>query len=160
MKNYIGIDQTKAAELVKELNILLASYEVYYQNLRGFHWNITGKEFFELHIKFEELYTAANLTIDEIAERILTLGGRPVHTYETFLEFSKIPSAGGLTDAKQTVKTTLDNLSTLISVERSVSALAADAGDDGTLDLMTQNLRVQEKTTWMLKSYMEHLLQF
>lgn len=141
--------------MVNGLNSLLATYSVYYQNLRGFHWNITGKEFFELHLKFEELYTAAQLTIDDVAERILTLGGRPLHTFEQFLASSKIPSATGLTGAKNTVETTLENLSALISLEREVASLASDAGDDGTLDLLTPTMREQEKTTWMLRSYLD-----
>jgi starvation-inducible DNA-binding protein len=155
MKNYIGIPQEKAEGLVKSLNTLLATYSVYYQNLRGFHWNITGKEFFELHIKFEELYTAAQLTIDEVAERILTLGGKPLHTFEQFLKESQITSAEGLTSAKDTVRTTLDNLNSLIRLERIVATQASDAGDDGTLDLLTPTMREQEKTTWMLRSYLD-----
>lgn len=155
MKNYIGIPQDKAEGLVKSLNSLLATYSVYYQNLRGFHWNITGKEFFELHIKFEELYTAAQLTIDEVAERILTLGGKPLHTLEQFLAASQIKSAEGLSTSKETVQATLENLNTLIQLERSVAALASEAGDDGTLDLLTPTMREQEKTTWMLRSYLD-----
>ena len=81
MKNLIGIDKEKAKELVIKLNDLLANYQLFYQNLRGLHWNIKGKEFFELHLKFEELYNDAVIKIDEIAERILTLEGEPLHTF-------------------------------------------------------------------------------
>ena len=81
MKNLIGIDKNKAKKLTEILNKLLADYEIFYQNLRGFHWNIKGREFFELHVKFEELYNEAFIKIDEIAERILTLEGIPMHTY-------------------------------------------------------------------------------
>lgn len=72
MKNSIGIDSVKAEGLVVELNQLLADYQLFYQNVRGFHWNIKGKDFFELHLKFEEFYDDAVVKIDEIAERILT----------------------------------------------------------------------------------------
>ena len=72
--NSIGLDVTKSKSISKDLNQLLANFQRYYQNLRGIHWNIKGKRFFDLHIKFEELYTDANTKVDEIAERILTLG--------------------------------------------------------------------------------------
>jgi starvation-inducible DNA-binding protein len=80
MNNLIGIDKEKATELSQKLNQLLADYQLFYQNLRGLHWNIKGKEFFELHLKFEEYYNDAVVKVDEIAERILTLGGEPLHT--------------------------------------------------------------------------------
>ena len=78
MKNIIGIDLEKATKLSRKLNGLLANYQLFYQNLRGLHWNIKGKEFFELHLKFEELYEDAVIKVDEIAERILTLEGDPL----------------------------------------------------------------------------------
>ena len=68
--NPIGLDTKQAEDLVNELNELLANYSVFYQNVRGFHWNIRGERFFELHVKFEELYNDLFLKIDEIAERI------------------------------------------------------------------------------------------
>src|SRR5882757_2894207 len=83
--NSIGLP-TREAEIVSaELNILLANFQVYYQNLRGLHWNIRGKRFFDLHVKFEELYTDSQLKIDLIAERVLTLGGTPLHTFEDYI---------------------------------------------------------------------------
>jgi starvation-inducible DNA-binding protein len=85
MKNLVGLDTTKAKALSTKLNQLLADYQVFYQNLRGLHWNIKGREFFELHLKFEELYNDAVLKIDEIAERILTLEGEPFHTFSDYL---------------------------------------------------------------------------
>ena len=90
MKNIIGIDKEKANELSRELNDLLANYQLFYQNLRGLHWNIKGKEFFELHVKFEELYNDAVIKVDEIAERILTLEGEPLHTYSDYLQVAEI----------------------------------------------------------------------
>ena len=70
----IGLDSKQSEVLAAELNVLLANYQLYYQNTRGLHWNIKGKHFFELHVKFEEIYTDAQLKIDLIAERVLTLG--------------------------------------------------------------------------------------
>lgn len=72
--NRIGLDQQKAKELSTELNSLLANYQIFYMNTRGYHWNIKGEKFFELHVKFEEIYNDLLLKVDEIAERVLTLG--------------------------------------------------------------------------------------
>jgi len=77
--NAIGIDSGKAKQLAEKLNVLLANYSIFYQNTRGYHWNIKGEKFFELHVKFEELYNDLFLKIDEVAERILTLGHTPAH---------------------------------------------------------------------------------
>ena len=76
--NYLNMESEKLKPVVIELNTLLADYHMYYQKLRNFHWNILGKNFFDLHEKFESLYTDARVKIDEIAERILTLGFHPV----------------------------------------------------------------------------------
>ncbi len=83
--NSIGLSAEKSLALSNDLNELLANFQRYYQNLRGIHWNIRGKRFFDLHVKFEELYNDANIKVDEIAERILTLGGVPLHTYEDYI---------------------------------------------------------------------------
>lgn len=153
MQTTIGINRVKAEELVKQLNDLLANYQVYYQNLRAFHWNITGPSFFELHVKFEELYTDANTSIDEIAERILTLEGQPLHTFSDYLNNSKIKEAKGLTSAKETVKTVIDNLGALISLEREILKNAAEADDEGTVSMVSDYIMKQEKEVWMLRSY-------
>ncbi|MDZ7682793.1 MAG: ferritin-like domain-containing protein [Fodinibius sp.] len=79
--NNIGLDKAQSKELEEKLSELLANYSVFYQNTRGYHWNIQGDNFFELHVKFEELYTDLQIKIDEVAERILTLGYTPSHRY-------------------------------------------------------------------------------
>jgi len=73
-KNIIGLDEQQAQQLADSLNELLANYQVFYMNVRGYHWNIKGDKFFELHVKFEELYDDLLMKVDEVAERILTLG--------------------------------------------------------------------------------------
>lgn len=80
-KNRIGLDAAKAKVLGDKLNVLLSNLQVLYINTRGFHWNIKGDNFFELHLKFEEFYTDLQQKIDEVAERILTLGHVPDHSY-------------------------------------------------------------------------------
>ena len=83
-KTMIGLDVNQSKNLAKDLNALLSEFQIFYINTRGFHWNIKGDKFFELHLKFEELYTNAQLKIDEIAERILTLGHIPLHHLQIF----------------------------------------------------------------------------
>src|SRR5210317_1312583 len=89
-KNAIGLDKNKSKHLSDKLNELLANYSIFYQNTRGYHWNIRGEKFFELHLKFEELYNDLILKIDEVAERILTLGHTPKHNYADYRTISKI----------------------------------------------------------------------
>lgn len=86
----IGLDKKKSKELAKKLNVLLANYSIFYQNVRGYHWNLKGEKFFELHIKFEELYGNLYLKIDEIAERIVTLGHHANHNFSIYNLESKI----------------------------------------------------------------------
>lgn len=152
--NSIGLSPDKSQALADALNELLANYQIFYQNLRGFHWNIKGHGFFELHAKFEELYTQANLSIDEIAERILTLEGRPMHTFEAYLNKASINAAKDVSKSTDTVRTTIENLSALMAIERKILQMASSANDEGTEALMSDYLRSQEKTVWMLKSYL------
>ena len=154
MENLVGLDRKKATKLVVELNILLADYEIFYQNLRGLHWNIKGKEFFELHEKFEELYKDAYIKIDEIAERVLTLEGEPLHTYTDYLKNTEIKEEKNITNGPQGVEIVVSNFRTLVKKERSILSQAADAEDEGTVSLMSEYISATEKTLWMLNSYL------
>ena len=154
MKNLIGIEQQQAMVLVKKLNKLLADYQLFYQKLRGFHWNIKGRTFFELHLKFEELYNDAVLKIDEIAERILTLEGEPMHTFSDYLKVTDIKEQKGITDGSKGVAVVIQNFSVLILKEREILALAGEANDEGTVSLMSDYISQTEKTLWMLNSYL------
>ncbi|MDO6739059.1 Dps family protein [Wenyingzhuangia sp. 2_MG-2023] len=155
MKNLIGIDKEKADELIVKLNDLLANYQLFYQNLRGLHWNIKGKEFFELHLKFEELYNDAVLKVDEIAERILTLEGEPLHTFSDYLKTTEIKEEKSINIGEKGVEIVVKNFSTLISKERVILSLASDAEDEGTVSLMSDYISQTEKTLWMLNSYLK-----
>ncbi|SNT17740.1 starvation-inducible DNA-binding protein [Ekhidna lutea] len=154
MKNLIGIEKVKADKLVNELNILLADYELFYQNLRGLHWNIVGKEFFELHQKFEELYKDAFIKIDEIAERILTLEGEPLHAYSDYLKNAQIQEETNIVDGKEGIEIVIRNFGTLIDKERQILTIASNANDEGTVALMSDYISETEKTLWMLNSYL------
>jgi len=133
----------------------LANYQLFYINARGFHWNITGEKFFELHVKFEELYTDALVKVDEIAERVLTLGSTPLHTFSDYNKVAKIKEAKDVTEGKQAVKKVLDGFSTLLEIEREILDLSSDANDEGTNALMSDYIREQEKSVWMYSAYLK-----
>lgn len=151
----LGLKEKESAAISDKLNKLLSDYNIYYQNLRAFHWLIQGEKFFVLHNQFEELYDDAFEKIDEIAERILTIGGKPLHTYEDYIKTSSIKVEKDKTDAASTVAATLDNLSKLIAVEREILALAGDADDEGTAAMMGDYISQQEKVVWLLSAFMK-----
>jgi starvation-inducible DNA-binding protein len=155
MVNKIGLEDKKVIELVDHLNLLLANYQVHYQKVRGCHWNVKGHNFFDLHVKFEELYNNAQTSIDELAERVLTLGKSPYSSFSDYIELSDIKEikTEGL-PAEKMVEAILDDFKTLIELEREVIANATDnAGDEGTADMVIGFLRFKEKTSWMLRAW-------
>lgn len=151
--NLIGLDLQESQVLAGDLNSLLATYHIFYQNLRGFHWNIRGKNFFELHAKFEELYTDALEKIDEIAERVLTLGHTPLHSFTDYIEKSEVKEASKVSEGKKAVDIVLQNLSQIILKERQILELSGNASDEGTNSLMSDYIKQQEKTIWMLSAW-------
>jgi starvation-inducible DNA-binding protein len=155
MKNLIGLNSEKAVVLSNTLNELLSDYQMFYQNLRGLHWNIKGREFFELHVKFEEYYDDAVIKVDEIAERILTLEGEPLHTFSDYIKVSEIKEEKGVSDGEKGVEIIINNFSTLILKERKILNLASEADDEGTASLMSDYISETEKTLWMLSSYLK-----
>lgn len=154
-KNQIGLDKTKSKTLADNLNNLLADYMVFYQNTRGLHWNIKGEKFFELHLKFEELYTNLLLKVDEVAERILTLEATPLHSFDDYKNTAKIKSVKDVSDGRKGVQSILDSFEILIVKQRELLHLSADAGDEGTNALMSDYIREQEKLVWMYSSFLK-----
>jgi len=152
--NSIGLDNEKSSKLADKLNVLLANYSIFYQNTRGYHWNIKGEKFFELHVKFEELYNDLFLKIDEVAERILTLGHTPFHNYSDYRKTSKIEESGQVGDGLKAVDDILYSFQTIIILQRELLELSADAGDEGTNALMSDYIRAQEKLVWMYSSFL------
>lgn len=150
----LGLEKDKVASLNEGLNELLANFQIYYQNLRGLHWNIKGQSFFELHVKFEELYTDAQEKIDMIAERILTLHGTPLHTFEDYLEISRVKVGKNISKDRESVQLVVNSLVTLIELERKLLSESAEADDEGTNAMMSDFISEQEKTVWMLKSWL------
>ncbi|EKP0306824.1 DNA starvation/stationary phase protection protein [Aeromonas veronii] len=154
MKSPIGLDTAQSQALAAELNKLLASYQILYMNVRGFHWNIRGNQFFELHLKFEEIYNDLLLKVDALAERILTLDGVPMHSFSDYLKVSAIPEQKGLHDGRACVESLLGSFRELLVAQRRILAQAADAGDEGTASILSDYVQQQEKLVWMLRAYL------
>jgi starvation-inducible DNA-binding protein len=152
--NYLGFDKNKVHNTGKALNLLLANYQLYYQNLRNFHWNISGEHFFDLHNKFEELYNDARLQIDDIAERLLTLRLRPMSTLSAYLDAAEVQEAGKVTDSYAMVEHILENHKILISNMRNAICAADEISDEGTIDLVGGFLSGLEKKSWMLDAWL------
>lgn len=150
----LGLNEKKINELAVDLNELLANFQIYYQNLRGLHWNIKGKSFFELHVKFEELYTDAQLKVDMIAERILTLEGVPLHTFNDYEKLATVPIGKNISKDIEAVKLIVHSLNELIRIERIILDKSAAADDEGTNTLMSDFIAEQEKTIWMMKAWL------
>jgi starvation-inducible DNA-binding protein len=153
--NAIGLDKSKSEELAVKLNVLLANYSIFYQNTRGYHWNIKGQKFFELHLKFEELYNDLLLKIDEVAERILTLGHTPNHNYSGYKTVSTIAESHQVSDGMKAVEDIVSSFKVIIMLQRELLTLSGDAGDEGTNALMSDYIRAQEKLVWMYTSFLK-----
>lgn len=152
--NQIGLPVNEARTLANKLNGLLSQYQIHYQNLRGFHWNISGKSFFELHVKFEEYYTDAQEKIDQIAERILTLGEVPKHTFKDYIELSEIEAVSNVHNGTEAVQKIIEGVGVILMHERPILAITSEVGDEGTADLITSFIAQQEKELWMLNAWL------
>ncbi|MCX2837937.1 MULTISPECIES: Dps family protein [Salinimicrobium] len=151
--SYLGLDAKETSNTVQELNVLLADYHLYYQKLRNYHWNVIGKNFFDLHEKFEELYDDAKIKIDEIAERILTLRYQPTSNLSEYLKKSNLKeSESDLSDSKM-IENLLKDHGTILKQMRQVVQVAEKGGDEGTIDLIGAYIRELEKTSWMLDAW-------
>ncbi|MCF7569226.1 DNA starvation/stationary phase protection protein [Sabulilitoribacter arenilitoris] len=153
--NSLGLDTKKTKEIATDLNHLLANFQIYYQNLRGIHWNIKGKRFFDLHVKFEELYTDANIKVDEIAERVLTLGETPLHTFEDYTAVAQVPVGKNISKDDLSVRLIVDSLTELLKIERLILDKSGDANDEGTNSMMSDFITEQEKTIWMMNAWLD-----
>ncbi len=151
--DYIKLDATGVNNIVASLQQLLADLQVYYTNLRGFHWNIKGHGFFVLHGKFEEMYNDAAEKADEVAERILTLGGVPANKFSEYLKVAKVKEVDNVSTGDEALNNVLETYSYFIGEERKLLAIASQAGDEGTVAMMSDYLREQEKMVWMLTAY-------
>lgn len=151
--NYLNINEEKLLPVVIELNTLLADYHMYYQKLRNFHWNVLGKNFFDLHEKFEEMYSDARIKIDEIAERILTLRYHPMNNYSEYIKTATIQESKGAVKDLEMVRELLEAHRLLLIQMNTVIEKATEVKDEGTIDLIGAYIRELEKSSWMLNAW-------
>lgn len=153
--NILGLPVKETEVIAAELNILLSNFQIYYQNLRGIHWNIRGKRFFDLHVKFEELYNDAQLKIDMIAERVLTLGGTPLHTFEDYIANNRLEVGKNVSKDTDAVHLIITSIADLLKIERVILDETNKISDEGTNSMMSDFIKEQEKTMWMMKAWSE-----
>ena len=139
---------------VEKLNQLLADYQIHYQNLRGLHWNVKGKMFFALHEKFEEYYNEATDVVDEIAERILMLGGQPLHTLGDYVSAAKLSQVAHVSDGTDAVESVLESQRYFLKRFAEIMELAGDKGDEGTAGMISEWIGDTEKQVWMLEAFL------
>ncbi|MEM9361867.1 MAG: Dps family protein [Bacteroidota bacterium] len=147
--NQIGLEIEQTAQTAEKLNRLLGNYQIFYNNVRGLHWNIKGIEFFTLHDKFEELYNDTSIKIDEIAERVLMLGFTPVHTLSAYLENQNLKEVKNITGGKQAIQSVLEGLRELLILQRDILESTNETNDEGTNSLIGDHIRDSEALVWM-----------
>ncbi|MFT7223372.1 MAG: starvation-inducible DNA-binding protein [Cellvibrionaceae bacterium] len=148
----IGIEQDKRKIIAEGLGRLLADTYTLYLKTHNFHWNVTGPRFRELHLMFEEQYTELAIAVDEIAERIRTLGFPAPGTYEDFSRLSVIDDTSGVPSADEMIKTLTQNNEAVVLTARKVLLSAQDGEDESTASLIADRMVVHEKVAWMLRS--------
>ena len=151
----IGIPADQRQQIAEGLGRVLADSTVLYAKTHGFHWNVTGPMFNTLHLMFMEQYTELWTALDAIAERIRALGHKAPFGGSTYSGLSSIPEADGVPAALAMVRELVEGHEAVARTIRGVFAVADDAGDQPTADLLTQRLQIHEKTAWMLRSLLE-----
>ncbi|MGZ2417608.1 starvation-inducible DNA-binding protein [Staphylococcus caledonicus] len=141
-------------DVVKELNQQVANWTVAFTKLHNFHWYVKGPNFFSLHKKFEELYNEASQYIDDLAERILAIGGNPVGTLKESLDISIVEEAGKNYTAEQMVEEFSKDLTNISKQLETAIEVAGDAKDDVSEDMFIGMQTSVDKHNWMLKSYL------
>ena len=150
--NNTGLKENYKKEMAEKLNVYLSSVQIAYMNVRGYHWNIVGKQFFALHEKFEEIYNSLNEMADEIAERILMLDGRPLHSFTEYIKVSSIKERLNVSSAEDTTRALLEDTARLLQAEREILSLASENEDEGTASMVSDYIGEQEKMIWMFNS--------
>lgn len=149
----LGFSKPETAVIVNALNQLLANYQVHYQKLRNYHWNVVGSDFFDIHEKFEDQYNEAKENIDEIAERIRVFGYTPMSNLREYLANSEIKETGSDLSGMEMVDEILRDFEILLSYMVDVADAAIDAGDVGTEDMINSFIKKMEKSHWMFTAF-------
>ena len=148
----IGIEQSDRAAIAKGLSRLLADSYTLYLKTHNFHWNVVGPMFNTLHLMFEQQYTELATAVDEVAERIRTLGVAAPGSYRQFAELTSIVEETGTPAAEEMIRQLIEGQEAVVRTARRVFPLADEAGDEPTADLLTQRMQIHEKTAWMLRA--------
>ena len=151
--NYLNIDNQKVLQVVSELNVLLTDFHVHYQKLRNFHWNILGKNFFDLHNRFEEMYNDTRVKIDEVAERIVTLKYHPISKLSDYIEVSRIKESSPLLTDEEMVADIINDNKIILEQLGKIIERATKAKDEGTVDMIGAYIRELEKSIWLLNAW-------
>lgn len=155
MKNInIGISDINRIKVADALKILLADSYTLYLQTHNFHWNVTGQHFRDLHLLFEEQYTELSTAVDDIAERIRTLGEPAPGTYKAFSDLSTIAEVDGVPDALIMVECLKDANESVVRTAREALGIAQAASDESSAALISDRMRVHEKSAWMLRSFL------
>jgi starvation-inducible DNA-binding protein len=155
MQINIGLKEQDRKDIADGVARVLADSYTLYLKTHNYHWNVTGPMFQTLHVMFEEQYQDLALAVDDIAERIRSLGERAPGTYAAFSKLTTIEEDSGNPNAKEMIANLVESNEKLIRTAREVIPKAADAGDEATVDLLTARMQHHEKTTWMLRSLLE-----
>lgn len=152
MKIDIGIDEQDRLDIAEQLKLLLADTYTLYIQTHNFHWNVSGPMFQQLHVLFEQQYNELALAVDEVAERIRTLGVAAPGTYKAFSELSSINEVDGVPSATDMITILLSGNEQVVKTCRTALAAAQNADDESSAALISDRMRVHEKTAWMLRA--------
>lgn len=148
----IGISKENRDLIAHGLKKLLADSYTLYLQTHNFHWNVTGPQFRELHLMFEDHYTELAVAVDDIAERIRTLDVAAPGTYKAFAELSSIEEVEGVPSSEVMVDTLTRGHEQVVKTAREVLKLAQEADDESSAALVSDRMRIHEKTAWMLRA--------
>jgi starvation-inducible DNA-binding protein len=151
----IGIKEQDRAKIAEGLGHMLADSYTLYLQTHNFHWNVTGPMFQTLHLMFETQYNELALAVDLVAERIRALGHPAPATYAEFLRLGSFKETKGVPKATEMIKLLVAGQEAVVRTARQVFPVAEKAGDQATMDLLTQRINLHEKTAWMLRSLLD-----
>ena len=151
----IGIDEEDRKAIANGVSELLADTYTLYLKTHNFHWNVVGPKFHDLHLMFEEQYTELATAVDDVAERIRTLGFPAPGTYQQFAELSSIKETLGIPEATEMVRVLTADNEAVVRTARRILPIAQEANDESTASLLSDRMVVHEKTAWMLRSLLQ-----